>query len=264
MRLRWFSTIVLMVWLQPVAADEWGYQGKVGPEYWGSLERANALCAEGRAQSPLNLVETASETVHEIDRVFDAPLLDVGERAHVMDLIDNGHTIQVSSDASVSLRIDGEFYELVQFHFHGPSEHKVNGLAFPIESHFVMASESGALAVLGVLYREGAHDTEFDSIIAALPEGPGDARHLEGLDLNLEDLKPLPRRYFRYEGSLTTPPCSEGVKWIVVADPQPLSAEQIEALAIHLHDNNRPVQPLHDRHVLLVTPEQDGDAAAPP
>jgi carbonic anhydrase len=242
--------------MQAATADEWGYRGDLGPEHWASLDDANVLCAEGRAQSPLDLVATISDTGEEIDRVFDEPVLDVSDRAHVMDLIDNGHTIQVTSDAAVAMRINGEPYELVQFHFHGPSEHTLAGRHFPIESHFVMASESGELAVLGVFYKEGAHDPEFDPILAALPEGPGDKRHLEDLDLELEDLKPLPKHYFRYDGSLTTPPCSEGVKWIVMADPQPLSAEQIGALDAHLHGNNRPVQPQHGRHVVLIRPNE--------
>ena len=243
---------MLALSIQTARADEWGYEGEIGPEHWATLDSENLLCAEGRAQSPVNLVETASDSAQEIDRVLDEPVLDFRDRAHVMDLIDNGHTIQVTSDASVSTRIDGELYELVQFHFHGPSEHTLDGRHYPIEGHFVMANEAGDLAVMGVLYEEGEHDPAFDPVFAGLPDGPGDERHLEDLDLDIAELKPLPRRYFRYSGSLTTPPCSEGVKWVVLADPQPLSAEQIETLDSHLHDNNRPVQPLFGRHIVFI------------
>ena len=178
----------------------------------------------------------------------------------MLDLIDNGHTIQVTSDALLSMWLDDERFELVQFHFHAPSEHTLAGRRFPLESHFVMSNGNGDLAVLGVLYDEGEHDPALDPILAALPDAPGDERHLEDLDLDVEALKPLPHRYFRYQGSLTTPPCSEGVQWIVVAEPEAMSKSQIEALASHLHHNNRPLQPRNGRDLVLIGPEGSGQA----
>jgi len=251
---RWLSVIILTAWIQSSLAAEWGYEGEIGPEHWASLSSANVLCAEGRAQSPVDLVATKSVIDDPLVREPAEPILDVTARARVMDLIDNGHTIQVTSDASVTLRLDGTLYSLVQFHFHAPSEHTLAGRQFPLESHFVMASERGELAVLGVLYSQGEHDPAFDPILAALPDGPGDERHLAGLDLDVRTLRPLSNRYYRYEGSLTTPPCSEGVKWIVVADGQPLSARQIDEFVAHLRRNNRPVQPRHGRDLVLVVP----------
>jgi carbonic anhydrase len=169
-----------------------------------------------------------------------------------MDLIDNGHTIQVTNDVPRSLDLDGEHFELVQYHFHAPSEHTIDGKHAPLEVHFVHKSNAGNLAVIGVLTEEGEHDPLWDPILAALPDGPGDERHLEGLELDIEELQPLPLRYFRYEGSLTTPPCTEGVHWIVMAEPRHVSPEQIQAITSHLLENNRPTQPLGNREISLI------------
>jgi carbonic anhydrase len=117
----------------------------------------------------------------------------------------------------------------------------------------VHKSADGELAVIGVLVEEGEHDPIWDPIIGALPEGPGDARHLEDLELDPVEFQPLPERYYRYQGSLTTPPCSEGVQWIVMAEKRQISPEQMAAMVSHLHDNNRPVQPLGDRTIRLVS-----------
>ena len=114
------------------------------------------------------------------------------------------------------------------------------------------APAGSPLAVIGVLVEEGEHDSLWDPIIASLPEGPGDSRHVEDLDLDMSDLRPLPRNYFRYRGSLTTPPCSEGVEWIVMAEKRQISPEQMAAMVSRLHDNNRPVQPIGDRKLGLV------------
>ena len=252
---RRLSVLSVAVCCQTALAAEWGYQGATGPSNWAALDQANVLCAEGGEQSPVDLVATTSTEENPLRRSIGQPMLDFTERAHVLDLIDNGHTIQVTSDASLSMWLDGIRYGLVQFHFHAPSEHTIEGRRFPLESHFVMSNEEGGLAVLGVLYEAGAHDPAFDAVMAALPDAPGDERHLEDLDLDLAELKPLPRRYYRYEGSLTTPPCSEGVRWVVLAEPETMSAAQIELLAAHLHHNNRPLQPKNERELVLVGAE---------
>ena len=170
-----------------------------------------------------------------------------------MDLIDNGHTIQVTNDVPMALDLGGEHYELVQFHFHSPSEHTFDGKHAPLEVHYVHRSTGGQLAVLGARIEEGEHEPLLDPILAALPERPGDSRHLEGLDLDMSQLRPLPQEYFVYEGSLTTPPCSEGVLWIVMGELRQISPDQMAALTPLLHENNRPVQPLGDRQLSLVS-----------
>ena len=131
--------------------------------------------------------------------------------------------------------------------------HTVDGAHAPLETHYVHRSAAGRLAVIGVLFEVGAHEPMFDPIISALPSGPGESRHLEDLDLDADEFHPLAARYYRYKGSLTTPPCSEDVDWIVMAEYRQISATQLEALASHLHKNNRPVQPLGDRELQLIS-----------
>ena len=114
-------------------------------------------------------------------------------------------------------------------------------------------SAAGELAVLGMLVEEGAHAVLWEPLMSQLPDSPGDDRHIEGLDLDMNEFRPLPKRYYRYEGSLTTPPCSEGVHWVVMAEKRQISAEQMAAIVSHLHDNNRPVQPTGDRSIGLVS-----------
>ena len=141
-----------------------------------------------------------------------------------------------------------------QYHFHAPSEHTIDGRHYPLEVHLVHKSADGNLAVLGVLVEEGEHDALWEVILSALPDGPDDPRHLENLDLDTDDIRPQPRTYYRYMGSLTTPPCSENVKWIVSAEIRDISPEQMAQIVAHLPNNNRPVQPRNGRAVTLYSP----------
>jgi carbonic anhydrase len=229
----------------------WGYEGEGAPEHWAALDPDFALCRDGVEQSPIDLTGAVPIEDAGIERWLGTAVLTFEQRARVMDLVDNGHTIQITNDVPMALDMRGVHYELVQFHFHAPSEHTIDGEHAPLEAHFVHKSAAGELAVIGVLVEEGTYDVLWDPIIGALPEGPGDARHLEDLDLDMRELRPLPSRYYRYEGSLTTPPCSEGVQWIVMAEKRQISPEQMVAMVSHLHDNNRPVQPLGERQIGL-------------
>lgn len=231
----------------------WGYAGDVGPEHWADLSPEFALCREGVEQSPIDLTGAVPIEDVGIERRLGTEVLTFEQRARVMDLVDNGHTIQVTTDVPMALDLGDTRYELVQFHFHAPSEHTIDGEHAPLEVHFVHTSASGELAVIGVLIEEGEHDALAEPIIAALPDGPGDERRVENLDLDMNDLRPLPKRYYRYRGSLTTPPCSEGVEWIVMAEKRQISSEQMATIVSHLHDNNRPVQPLGARTISLVS-----------
>ena len=245
---------------EPAAHDEakheavhWGYEGAEGPAHWAELSPEFAACASGREQSPIDLTGASEVTGVQFERVIGELIVDFDRRSEILDLIDNGHTIQVTPDADVGLVIEGVRFGLAQFHFHSPSEHAIEGVRYPLEAHFVMSNAEGDLAVLGVLYEEGEHDPAFDLILGNLPGEEGDARHLEGLELDIAALKPLPAAFYAYYGSLTTPPCSEGVRWFVIAEPEELSAAQIEAITSHLHDNARPLQPLNERELLRVT-----------
>jgi carbonic anhydrase len=235
------------------AEVHWGYEGDEGPEYWGDLSSDFAACRQGVEQSPVDLSHSIPVGTVPLERQLTTPTLTVEQRARVMDLVDNGHTIQVTNDVPMALDLGDEHYELVQFHFHAPSEHTFDGKHAPLEVHYVHESTGGRLAVLGALLEEGKHEPLLDPILAALPANPGGSRHLEGLDLDMSQLRPLPQKYFVYEGSLTTPPCSEGVLWIVMGELRQFSPDQMAALTPHLHDNNRPVQPLGDRQLSLVS-----------
>ena len=177
----------------------------------------------------------------------------VAHHEHVVDVLDNGHTIQVTYDEGSTVELAGKSYGLVQYHFHSPSEHTVDGEHFPMEIHFVHRSEDGELAVLGVLVEAGAHNPTFDAIWNDLPREPGESRHLEQVDVDIDELFPESHERYRYEGSLTTPPCSEGVHWSVIREALSLSQEQIEAFRSIFDANNRPVQPIHDRRVQIFT-----------
>jgi len=230
----------------------WGYEGKNGPAYWAELSLDFARCGEGTEQSPIDLAGADMVEGAPLESARGEGLLTVAQRARVMDLVDNGHTIQVTSDAFVALDLDGEHYELVQYHFHAPSEHTVDGEHAPLEVHFVLKSPAGNMAVAAWLVDVGDRDPVWDHLVAALPSGPDDSRHLE-VDLELRELPPTSDLYYRYRGSLTTPPCSEDVEWIVAAYRHRISPEQMAAITSRLHQNNRPVQPVGERELLLIS-----------
>ncbi len=231
----------------------WGYGGEIGPEQWADLRPEFTLCGEGTEQSPIDLVGARAVEGTALVRKIGEEVLTLEQRAQVLDLMDNGHTIQVTSDAAVAIDLDDEHYDLVQYHFHAPSEHTIGGVHAPLEVHSVHKSAAGKLAVLGVLVEEGERNPGWDPLLVALPSGPGDARHLEVPDIAIDKIQLEPESYYRYRGSLTTPPCSESVEWIVAAEKHQISPEQMAALTSHLRDNNRPVQALGNREILLVS-----------
>lgn len=234
----------------------WGYQGSEGPEHWADLSHEYSICASGREQSPINLTNATPVTTNQFDRLRGEVVVTVDQRSTILDLIDNGHTIQVTPNADMGAVIDGVRFGLAQYHFHSPSEHAIDGKHFPLETHFVMSDAEGQLAVIGILFEVGEHSTEFETVIANLPNDVDDARHLEGLALEFDELKPLPEEFYAYKGSLTTPPCSEGVRWFVMAQAETLSIDQFNALESHLHGNARPLQPLAERELFQVKVER--------
>lgn len=220
----------------------WGYEEANGPDVWGQLNPDYALCAEGTLQSPIDLVApTASEL----------PDIMFNYQPSGMSVHHNGHTIEVAPAEENWIEVDGERYELLQFHFHAPSEHTVAGKSFDMEMHLVHRNEAGTLAVVGVLIAQGDGNAAFDPLWAQLPDTPGVTNSLENSTVDAGDLLPGNRQTYRYDGSLTTPPCSEGVKWNVLTTPIALSETQIAAFKAVVHDNNRPVQPLNERELLL-------------
>jgi carbonic anhydrase len=229
----------------------WGYEGEESPAHWAELSPAFALCAEGTRQSPIDL--TAPDTVEAtaVARDYEPASLSVVRKEHVVDLLDNGHTIQVSYDEGSTLTLEDTDYELVQYHFHMPSEHTVDGRHSALELHLVHQSAAGELAVIGVLVDEGEYNPIAAPLVESLPAQPGDTVHLEHVTFEIDELLPDDPRYYRYEGSLTTPPCTEGVQWLVMVGHGHAASEQLARFAAVMPDNNRPVQPRRARPLVI-------------
>ena len=232
----------------------WSYTEDEGPAGWGDLSPAYSDCAEGMHQSPINIV--TAEVAGEVSwsAAYGNTSLQIAHTEHVDDILDNGHTIQVTVDEGSSLEVQGQTYSLAQFHFHAPSEHTVNGASLPMEMHLVHAADDGALAVVGILFEEVAEPNEnMSKILANLPAAKGETNDVEGSGLALEEQLPTELAAYHYSGSLTTPPCSEEVQWLVLQDPVGVSAEQIETMSARIAPNNRPTQPLNDRTVMAAS-----------
>ncbi len=232
----------------PHATPHWGYAGAEGPEHWGSMAPDYRVCSLGQQQTPVDLVEAvraapAGSPAGPLGAV-SPEWREIGGR-----ILNNGHTIQVNCDPGNATHIAGARYDLLQFHFHHPAEHLLEGTRHDLECHFVHRAASGALAVLGVFIRPGAANAELEKVFRAMPAAAGPERPL-GASLVPAALLPGQRGYFRYHGSLTTPPCSEGVTWTMYRTPIEASAEQIRRFAVLFANNARPVQPLHRRFLI--------------
>lgn len=227
---------------QALAADgpSWSYKGATGPEAWGSLGKDYAACGQGTAQSPVDL---AAPIPAEIDPVAVRWEADMDGQ-----VINNGHTIQVNVPNSSIVKVGAKSYELVQFHFHHPSEHLIEGKPLAMEVHFVHRSAAGDLAVIGVLFEEGAENAALAPIWSAMPGQKGDGPIVP---VAPRAFLPADKAQFRYAGSLTTPPCSEVVTWIAYRTPIQASRAQIAAFAELFPMNARPPQPLNRRFLLL-------------
>jgi carbonic anhydrase len=213
-----------------------------GPEHWGTLDPAFSDCGDGQAQSPIDIV-TAD--------VVDQELPDLGSEYAVtpLDIVNNGRTVQVNVAPGSRLSIGEDVYELAQFHAHSPSEHTLDGAHAEMELHLVHANAAGQLAVIGVLLRSGAEHPGLAAIWEDLPREEGASARDSGAQMDGAWLIPANPRFYRYEGSLTTPPCSEGVRWFVLDEQLEVSDEQLAAFREVIPANNRPVQPLHERVV---------------
>lgn len=209
--------------LELTSAVHFGYEDEIGPDHWGELTPAFLLSEVGRQQAPIN-IDTDNLVSHDLPDIA----LDYVASSDV-PFVHNGHTIQVNFAVGNSITVDGDTYDLLQFHFHNESEHTVDGVAFPLEFHLVHRDANGNLLVLAVLVEEGAANAAFDSLIANLPT-VGDAAKTIAGPFDPETLLPEDRDYYAYNASLTTPPASEGVSFAIFQTPIQLSAEQIAAI----------------------------------
>lgn len=218
----------------------WGYDGEEGPTHWGSLSPEFALCASGKNQSPVNLTDMVEG---------ELPALKLAYQPGGREIVNNGHTIKVNYAPGSELRLGEHAFALKQFHFHSPSENTVEGHSFPMEAHFVHADPDGNLAVLALMIEIGEENEELAKGWAQMPAKPGAESLQAPMDANA--LLPESLDYYRFNGSLTTPPCSEGVNWFVLKAPITASEEQIHQFAeIMGHANNRPVQPANARVII--------------
>lgn len=241
------GSVMLLVFSQLPAAEHgtshWTYEGAEGPEHWGTLSEAYRMCSEGSNQSPIDLVADVDASLPELEFEY---------YSNFVDVINNGHTIQQNIQPGSFLKIgkSGEVYQLKQLHFHSPAEHTINGKSFAMEVHFVHMNEQGALAVVGVMIEQGQAQPVLNQLWAFMPEHAGDSIQ-QPVGIETTDLLPATREYFAYNGSLTTPPCSEGVKWMVLKTPIEASMEQISLFKSRVGEaNNRPVQPHNARLIL--------------
>ena len=222
------------------AETHWGYDGESGPTHWADLDPAWALCASGKRQSPIDIAEGVAPHIDALS--FDY-------QPSPLDLVNNGHTVQVNYEAGSHLVVRGVSYDLVQFHFHAHSEHRLAGHFAPLEVHLVHRNASGELAVIGVLIEEGASNAALESVFENLPKQSGGMLRLADSMFDATELLPEAVESFHYDGSLTTPPCSEGVNWHVLAAPLQASSAQIAKFTALYANDARPLQALEDREV---------------
>ena len=223
--------------LAEAAATHWSYSGAGGPAHWGGIKPEFSACSNGTRQSPIDIRGGVRVDLEPIQ--FDY-------RAAGFRVIDNGHTIQVNLDGGSSIEVQGRRYDLLQFHFHRPSEERIDGRQFDMVAHLVHQDPEGRLAVVAVLLDRGSAHPLVQTVWNNLPLEKDSEVVVRGL-LDLSHLLPADRRYFTYMGSLTTPPCSEGVLWMVMQQPVPVATDQIGVFSRLYPMNARPVQPAAGR-----------------
>ncbi len=226
--------------LRKATASTWSYQGETGAEFWGELDPEFSTCAVGQAQSPIDIQSSAVASFGSLELNYqDTPL----------SIINNSRTIRVDYQPGSSLTLDGQKYELLQFHFHQPSEHLISGKAYGMEAHFVHQNKAtGDLVVLAVLMSVGKINRALDRVWDNIPWQSDRTEEAEDFIFNAASLLPENiNRYYRYRGSLTTPPCSEIVTWLVLKQPVQVSKLQIARFLEAIGNNARPVQALNGR-----------------
>lgn len=229
-----FSPVIL-------ASPHWEYQGEAGPDQWAKLTPEFGQCA-GSNQAPVDLTGLVDAKL---------PPLVFHYQAGGKTVVNNGHTVQVDYAPGSTLQVDGISFDLKQFHFHAPSENLIEGKSYPLEGHLVHVNAQGEIAVVAVMFEPGKADAQaLTDAWSVLPAKVGEIQPLKS-PLSADQLLPKSHDYYRFSGSLTTPPCSEGVRWLVMKQPVEVSQAQIDAFkAVMRHPNNRPIQPLNGRVIL--------------
>ncbi len=216
----------------------WAYKGHGGPAEWGSMDAAFATCKLGELQSPIDIRAA---------KPADLPQIKFDYKPSPLKIIDNGHTIQVNYAPGSSIDVGGVRYDLVQFHFHHPSEEKIDGKAHAMVAHLVHKNAEGKLAVVAVLLDGGGTSQTIDTIWKNIPAEKEKEVAAADVSVDAANLLPANRDYYTFQGSLTTPPCSEGVTWFVLKSPVKIADGEIATFSKLYPLNARPVQPLHGR-----------------
>jgi carbonic anhydrase len=233
--------VLLLAWAPSTFANiHWSYEGKASPEHWGELSEGWQTCQKGMYQSPVDIINPVAA---------NQPPLNLNFYTHTKSIINNGHTIQINVHDEDEFMLDKQRWTLKQFHFHAPSENHINGKSFPLEAHFVHANSAGELAVVAVMLVPGKANSALETILNVVPKQLQQETPLHQA-LSLAELFPQDKHYYRFSGSLTTPPCTEGVIWLVMKQPIEASATQLARFTNALRSkNNRPLQPLHGRQI---------------
>ncbi len=242
--LKAFAGLALCPLCRPAFAAEgahWSYEGATGPTRWGDLDAASKACTIGQQQSPIDIVAPLKAQL---------PPLKLNWAKSADTIVNNGHTIQLNFADGSSLTLGDRKFKLLQVHFHRPSEHMVAGRSFPMEAHFVHRADSGGLAVVGVLMSTGKPNAAFARVVATMPAKEGPPVKADPA-FNPNDMLPKKLTYYRYPGSLTTPPCAETVEWLVLTNPITVAETDVAAFAKLYPMNARPVQRDNRRYVLV-------------
>jgi carbonic anhydrase len=218
----------------------WTYGGHGGPAEWGALSPEFETCKLGKHQSPIDIRGA---------KTADLPPIKFDYNPSPLKVIDNGHTIQVNYAPGSSIDVGGVRYELLQFHFHKPSEEKIDGKAHAMVAHLVHRSADGKLAVVAVLLDSGGASALIDSTWKNLPKEKEKEALVQNVTIDASDLLPRSRGYYTFQGSLTTPPCSEDVTWVVLKTPVKIAASEIAAFGKIYPTNARPTQPVNGRDI---------------
>lgn len=224
------------------SASHWSYVGpRTGPSSWARMNPAYAQCEAGKEQSPVNISGAAPQPIDKLKFSYGLSRLQI---------VNNGHTIQSNIDGGSTLEAFGDTFELKQFHFHTPSEEQINGKSYPLVAHFVHKSESGKLAVIAILFKVGRENPVIDTLWDRMPKEHGETRTYEERVISPASLLPEKLGFYTLMGSLTTPPCSEGVRWIILKTPAEISAAQLARFRKEYPMNARPIQPLNGRMIV--------------
>lgn len=238
-----FITVVIALLLskgEPKHYAHWSYDGDEGQHNWASLDERFEMCEKGLNQSPINISTPIDATL--------SPLIFEGN-AKAKTFVNNGHTVQANFENGNYLTIENKKYELKQIHFHIPSENHIDGKVFPMEAHLVHADKNNNLAVIGIMFEVSEDNTTLNKLLRNLPENKDQKNEVKSEIFGYEIL-PESKEYYRFNGSLTTPPCTEGVKWIVLKTPVTISKSQLKDFEAVMPRNARDIQNINARTIL--------------